>query len=160
MIINQNVVKMTLDQQSAVIRSWVNIYTVHRPVGQLYKEQKCFWSTYRTLNLVGELLKNVFFSPVLVSFPVAWQNPLRKATLGRKGFFGWQFQDPVRHGREVTAGHMTWTMRSSEHSVHARQLNSVHFLLCTPARAEPMKWCHPRSGWVFPVHEQPAANLI
>lgn len=60
------------------------------------------------------------FSPVLVFFLVAWQNPLTKAALGRKGF-GWQFLVTVHHGKEVTAGHMTHTMRSSRHRMHSSQ---------------------------------------
>lgn len=78
------------------------------------------------------------FSPVLVSFPVAWQNPLTKATLGSKGFFGWQFPVIVHHGREVTAGHMTHTMRSSGHRVHACQLSSLSPLHSSHGRAHEM----------------------
>lgn len=52
-LINQNVVKMALHQQRVVVRRCVNTHTVHRPVGQLSKEQKYFWSTHRTFNLVG-----------------------------------------------------------------------------------------------------------
>lgn len=134
MIINQNVVKMTLDQQSAVIRSWMNIYTVHRPVGQLYKEQKCFWSTYRILNLVGELLKMPFFSCLGFLSSCLAKSP-EKSHLGEKGFLWLTVPGPSP----------SWQgSHSRSHDMHNEKQRAQR--ACTPAQLSSLSPLHSSQG--------------
>lgn len=77
--------------------------------------------------------------PVLVSFPVAWQNPLRKATLGRKGFFGWQFgHSPSRQGSHSWS-HDIHNEKQRAQSAHMpAQLSSLSPLHSSQGRAHEM----------------------
>lgn len=138
MIINQNVVKMTLDQQSAVIRSWVNIYTVHRPVGQLYKEQKCFWSTYRTLNLVGELLKMPFFLLSWFPFQLLGKIPWEKPPWGERV----SLADSSRT-QSVMAGKsqlVTWQAQWEAASTACMHASSTQFTFSFALQPGPSPW--------------------